>query len=69
MARTHGSTSFVSMTINTLKQLGFSDDEPFLASRVSLQKRAAENFAQAFAIVAPVKEKEVETPVEVFKFD
>lgn len=57
------------MTINTLKQLGFSDDEPFLASRVSLQKRAAENFAQAFAIVAPVKEKEVETPVEVFKFD
>jgi hypothetical protein len=56
------------MTINTLKQLGFTDDEPFLASRVSLQKRAAANFAQAFSFVPPVKEVEPEITVEEFKF-
>jgi hypothetical protein len=67
--RTHGSTSFVTMTINQLRALGFSDDEPFLASRVELQKRAAKNFAQTFQIITPKVEKEPETPVEVFKFD
>ncbi len=66
--RTIGSTSFVTMTINQLRALGFTDDEPFLASRVDLQKRAAKNFAQTFQIIPPKVEKEPETPVEVFKF-
>lgn len=68
MARTHGSTSFVPVTINIMKQLGFTDDEQFFASRVELEKRAAANFSKAFAFVPPVKEKEPETPVEVFNF-
>jgi hypothetical protein len=67
--RTHGSTSFVTMTINQLRALGFSDDEPFLASRVELQKRAARNFAQTFQVIPPKVEKEPEQPVEPFKFD
>jgi hypothetical protein len=68
MARTHGSTSFVEMTINQLLALGFSEDEPFLASRVSLQKRAAARFAETFSYVPPVKEVEPEVKVEEFKF-
>jgi len=57
------------MTINQLRALGFTDDEPFLASRVDLQKRAAKNFAQTFSFVPPKVEKEPEQPVEAFKFD
>lgn len=67
--RTHGSTSFVTMTINQLRELGFSNDEPFLASRVDLQKRAAKNFAKTFQVIPPKVEKEPEQPVEVFQFD
>ncbi len=67
--RTHGSTSFVNMTINQLRALGFTDDEPFKASRVELEKRAAKNFTQTFQIIPPKVEKEPETPVEVFQFN
>ena len=67
--RTPGSTSFVNMTINQLRALGFSDDELFKASRVELEKRAAKNFAQTFQVIPPKAEKEPETPVEVFQFD
>ncbi len=67
--RTIGSTSFVTMTINQLRALGFTDDEPFKASRVDLQKRAAVRFAETFQIIPPKVEKEPETPVEAFKFD
>lgn len=57
------------MTINQLRALGFTDDEPFKASRVDLQKRAAVRFAETFQIIPPKVEKEPETPVEAFKFD
>jgi len=67
--RTHGSTSFVTMTINQLRALGFTDDEEFKASRVDLQKRAAKNFAQTFQIIPPKIEKEPEIVVEAFQFD
>ena len=69
MARTHGSTSYVTMTINILKQLGFTDDEQFLASRVDLEKRAAKNFSKAFSLVPPEKEEPEEVKVEEFKFN
>lgn len=67
--RTHGSTSFVTMTINQLRALGFADDEEFKASRVDLQKRAAKNFAQTFQVIPPKVEKQPEIVVEEFRFE
>ncbi len=69
--RTHGSTSFVTMTINQLRALGFTDDEPFLASRVDLQKRAVKKITETFSYgnhVPSVKEAEPDVKVEEFKF-
>ena len=68
MARTHGSTSFVTVTIDDLLNLGFTNNEPLLVSRIHLQKKAAENITKSFFVAPPVKEKEPEATVEVFEF-
>jgi len=60
--RTHGSTSFVKMSIRQLQELGLADDDLFLASRVDLQKWVAKKFAETFQAALP-KVAEKSTPL------
>lgn len=64
MARTHGSTSFVTVTIDDLLNLGFANNEPLLVSRINLQQKAAQNITKSFFVAPPVREKEQEIKME-----
>ncbi len=62
MARTSGSTSFLTFTINQLEEMGFLKDELIWVSRVKLEDRAKKNFQMAFPaqVVEPKPVQEVQ---------